>query len=191
METMAARVREHATYEDLLQVPENMIAELIDGEVYASPRPGYRHASAASELLTVLRWHLGRPGRGGGWHLVFEPELHLADNVLIPDLAGWRVDRVPLMPDTAAISIVPDWVCEVLSVSTARIDRGKKMPLYARHRVPYAWIVDLDLQVLEVKRLNGSVYEDAATFIGDGVVHAEPFEELEINLRDVWGPLPA
>jgi Uma2 family endonuclease len=190
METMAARVREHATYEDLVRVPDHLIAELVDGELYTSPRPAVPHAESATELVAILRSFFGPRGRGS-WHILFEPELHLGDDVLVPDLAGWRVDRVPVIPRKAAVTIVPDWVCEVLSVSTARFDRAKKLPLYARRGVGHAWIVDVDLQLLEIKRLNGTTYSDAATHSGDAVIRAEPFEDVEINLTYLWGPLPA
>ena len=187
---MAARVREHATYEDLLQVPDTMVAELIEGELYASPRPAMPHADAASELVSILRTAFGRRG-SGGWHIVFEPELHLERNVLVPDIAGWRVERVPVMPRTAAISIPPDWVCEVLSHSTARIDRAKKLPIYAHHGVAHAWLVDVDEQYLEVKRLIDGRWSDIAIFTGADKVRAEPFEAIEIDMTLVWGPPPA
>jgi len=187
---MAARLREHATYEDLLQVPDNMVAELIEGELYASPRPAIPHADATSELVSILRTAFGRRGTGG-WHIVFEPELHLGRNVLVPNLAGWRVEHLPVMPRTPAISIVPDCVCEVLSHSTARIDRGKKLPIYAKHGVSHAWIIDVDEQYLEVKRLVDGRWSDIAIFTGGDKVRAEPFEAIEIDMTLVWGPAPA
>jgi len=187
---VAARVREHATYEDLLEVPDNMVAELIEGELYASPRPGFPHADAASELVSFLRTAFGRRGNGD-WHIVFEPQIRFGQNVLVPDIAGWRVDRVPVMPRVATIGIAPDWVCEVLSYSTARIDRQKKLPIYASAQVSHAWIVDVDLQNLEVKRLENGGWRDVATFGGDAIVRAEPFDAIEIQLSFIWGPLPA
>lgn len=187
---MAARVREHATYEDLLRVPDTMVAELIEGELYASPRPAVPHADATSDLLAVLRTQFGARGRGG-WHIVFEPELHLGRNVLVPDLAGWRVERMPVLPKTPAIAMPPDWVCEVLSHSTARIDRAKKLPVYAHHGVAWAWLVDVDEQYLEVKRLIDGRWSDIAIFTGTDNVRAEPFEEIEIDMTFVWGPPPA
>lgn len=187
---MAARLREHATYEDLLKVPENMVAELIDGELYASPRPSIPHADTTSELLSILRSEFG-PRGVRGWHILFEPELHLERNILVPDLAGWRVERVPVMPRDAAISVPPDWVCEVLSHSTARIDRAKKLPIYAQYGVVHAWIVDVDEQYLEVKRLIDGRWSDVAIFTGAEKIRAEPFESIEIDMTLVWGPPPA
>lgn len=187
---MAARLREHATYEDLLQVPDNMVAELIEGELYASPRPTMPHADAVTELASVLRTAFGRRGTGG-WHILFEPELHLGRNVLVPDLAGWRVERVPVMPRTPAISIVPDWVCEAISPSSGRLDRLKKMPIYSREGVGHAWIVDPDLQTVEVFRGESDGWHLIATHGENEVVRAAPFEEIEIDLALLWGTPPA
>jgi Uma2 family endonuclease len=184
MESMA-----HATYEDLLRVPQNMVAELIEGEIYASSRPGYRHANAASELLTILRWHLGRPGRGE-WHVVFEPELHLGGNVLGPDLAGWRVERVPVMSDTVAIEIVPDWVCEVTSPASGRLDRLRKIPAYSRSDVGYAWLLNPEQQMVEVYRRYGDGWI-VKTYGEELATRIEPFEAIEIDLTLIWGPLRA
>jgi Uma2 family endonuclease len=182
---MAARLREHATYEDLLQVPDNMVAELIEGELYASPRPAIPHADATSELLSILRTAFGRRG-AGSWHIFFEPEIQLGRNVLVPDLAGWRVERLPVMPRTPAIPIVPDWVCEMISPTSGRLDRLKKMPTYARERVGHAWIVDPDLRTLEVFCGEPGGWQ-VATHGENEVVRAAPFEEIEIDLALLWG----
>lgn len=185
-------MREQATYQDLLKVPENMVAELIEGELYASPRPTGRHTRAASRLGMLL----GSPfdlgiGGPGGWWILDEPELHLDRHVLVPDLAGWRRERMPEIPQGHVFSVVPDWICEVLSPSTSRLDRAKKLPIYARNGVQYAWIVDVDEQFLEVRRLeNGSWYEVAVFTTGD-TVRAEPFEAIELDMTLVWGPPPA
>ncbi|MEA2465256.1 MAG: hypothetical protein QOJ98_3003 [Acidobacteriota bacterium] len=189
---MSARIHEHATYEDLLKVPDNMVAELIEGELFASPRPRIAHADAASELLTVLRSAFGRRGGPGGWHIVMEPELHLGHNVLVPDIAGWRVDHLgEEMPNVPAMTVVPDWVCEVLSHSTARLDRAKKLPVYAQHGVTHTWLLDVEEQYLEVKRLENGKWTDIAIFTAGETVRAEPFEAIEIDMTYVWGPPPA
>jgi Uma2 family endonuclease len=178
----------HATYEDLLRVPENMVAELIEGEVYASSRPRYRHANAASELLTILRWHLGRPG--GEWHVIFEPELHLGENVLIPDLAGWRGDRVPALSDMGLIEVVPAWVCEVTSPASGRLDRLRKMPAYRRGDVECVWLLDPEQQMIEVYRRHRDGW--ILKMYGDEpAVRIDPFDSLEIDLTLIWGPPPA
>ncbi|HYO75291.1 MAG TPA: Uma2 family endonuclease [Thermoanaerobaculia bacterium] len=194
---MSARIREHATYQDLLKVPDNMVAELIEGELFASPRPRIRHAEAQTELATILRSSFGRGGGGSGgglgtWHILIEPELHLEDDVLVPDIAGWRVERVgPRMPDVQAMTIAPDWVCEILSPSSARLDRARKLPVYASHGIPHSWIVAVDEQVLEVKRLENRKWTDIATFAAGDVVRAEPFDAIEIDMTRVWGPPPS
>jgi Uma2 family endonuclease len=187
---MSARIREHATYQDLLKVPENMVAELIDGELFASPRPRIRHADAEAELLTVIRSAFGRrPTGSGGWQILIEPELHFGHDVLVPDIAGWRTERVGReIPDVAAMKLAPDWICEILSPSTARLDRAKKLPIYAREAVGHAWLVDVNEQYLEVKRLENGKWTDIAIFTADETVRAEPFEAIEIDITYVWGP---
>jgi Uma2 family endonuclease len=185
---MSARVREHATYEDLLRVPENMVAELIEGELFTAPRPRNAHANAASAVGYAIgpAYHFGG-SRPGGWWILHEPELHLGLDVLVPDLAGWRRERVPQLPNPTD---VPDWICEVLSPSTARLDRAKKLPIYARTGVQYSWIIDIDAQFLEVRRLESGAWREVAVFTGD-TVRAEPFDAIEIDMSLVWGPPPA
>jgi Uma2 family endonuclease len=186
---MSARVREHATYEDLLQVPDNLVAELIEGELYTSPRPSGPHTVAASALGFLLgpAFQFGSSGPGGWW-ILYEPEVHLGRNVVVPDLGGWRKERLPEVPRNHIFSVVPDWICEVLSHSNARYDRTKKLPIYARHGVQHAWIVDVDEQVLEVRRLENGAWTEIAVFGGDEKVRAEPFEQIELDMTLVWGP---
>jgi Uma2 family endonuclease len=138
--------RRRATYDDLIAVPEHLIAEIIDGELITSPRPAPPHALACSGILSVLfdRFN-GPPGGGesspGGWWILYEPELHFGDDVLVPDLAGWRRDRMPDLPEIAYFTLAPDWVCEVISPSSGRLDRVRQMPIYARERVEHVWLV--------------------------------------------------
>jgi len=192
METMAARVREHATYEDLVRLPENVVGELIDGELYASPRPAGPHTNAASGLAFFLgpSFHFGRGGPGGWW-ILFEPELHLGRNVLVPDLAGWRRERMPEIPKNHVFSIVPDWICEVTSPSSGRLDRLKKMPLYARGDVEYAWMVEPEQQTIEAYRRQDDSWILLGTYGEVPIVRIEPFDAIEIDLTLIWGPLPA
>jgi Uma2 family endonuclease len=188
---MSARVREHATYEDLLRVPENMVAELIEGELFASPRPkgSHNNASAVLGALIVSAFQLGNGGPGGWW-IHHEPELHLRENVLVPDLAGWRRERMPEFPESHVYTVIPDWVCEVLSHSTARLDRAKKLPIYSHNGVQYAWIVDVEDQYLEVRRLENGAWSEVAVLTGENL-RAEPFDAIEIDMTPVWGPPPA
>ena len=134
--------RRPATYEDLLAVPDHLVAEILDGELHTSPRPTPRRADASSGLGGALHGPFDR-GRGGpgGWRILDESELHLGRDVIVPDFAGWRRVRLPVLPTEAYFSIAPDWICEVLSPSTAAIDRVKKLTIYAREAVSHAWFV--------------------------------------------------
>ncbi|MCU1348030.1 MAG: hypothetical protein JWO56_1060 [Acidobacteria bacterium] len=189
---MDARVRQQATYEDLIQVPDNMVAELIDGELFASPRPGGPHTVAASGLGYFLGppFHFGRGGPGGWWILV-EPELHLGRNVLVPDLAGWRRERMPEVPQDHVFSITPDWICEVTSPSSGRLDRLKKMPIYAREGVGSAWLVDPILQTLEAFENQDGRWVLLGIFGGEPIARIPPFDAIEIDLTLIFGALPS
>ena len=176
-----------ATYDDLLALPGHVVGEIIAGELVVSPRPAPRHAVAAS----VLGGEIGPPyhgGRGGpgGWWILFEPELHFDDDVLVPDLAGWRRERMPVMPETAYFTVAPDWVCEVLSPSTARIDRHKKLAVYAREGVPHAWLLDPIQRTLEVLRLEHQRWVIASVYASDEDVRAAPFEATTLSLSRLW-----
>jgi Uma2 family endonuclease len=189
---MAARVLEHATYEDLLKVPDNLVAELIDGELYTSPRPAGPHTNAAS----ALGFFLGPPfqfGRGGpgGWWIFDEPELHFGHNVLVPDLGGWRRERMPEYPRNHIFSTVPDWVCEVISPSSGRLDRMKKMPIYAREGVAYAWIIDPVHQTVEAYEVDANRWQTIPIQVEHGVARIPPFADIEIDLALLWGAPPS
>lgn len=147
-------VKRAATYEDLLKVPDHFVAEIVDGELYASPRPTPRHATAATVLGAEINsaFHRGRSGPGGWW-ILFEPELHFDRDVLVPDIAGWRRHRLAAIPETPAITLAPDWVCEVISRSTEGLDRGRKLAVYAREGVAHAWLVNPEAQTREILRL--------------------------------------
>jgi Uma2 family endonuclease len=180
--------RKPATYADLEALPANKVGELIGGELHVSPRPAGPHTVTASVLGMELGgpFHLGRGGPGG-WFLLDEPELHLGEDVLVPDLAGWRRERMPEPPRTAAFTLAPDWVCEVLSPSTAALDRSTKLAVYAREEVRHVWLVDPELHTLEVLRLEGGRYFLLGTHTGTARVRAEPFEVWELALALLWG----
>ena len=184
---MAKPALKPATYDDLRKVPPHMVAEIVEGELFASPRPRSRHAHAAGTLFRRIanRFQDGDDGPGGWW-IVIEPELHLDRDVLVPDIAGWRTERMPEFPDVAAFELAPDWVCEVVSPSTAVVDRVYKVPVYARHRVAHGWIIDPVLKSLELYRLSGEHWATIETFIGDEVVRVEPFESLDLRLSNLW-----
>ena len=181
-----------ATYEDLVAVPDHLVAEILDGELYSSPRPAPRHARAYSRLgaLLIPPFDFGRGGPGG-WTILAEPELHLGRDVLVPDIAGWRRERMPRLPDTAYFSLAPDWVCEILSPFTAAIDRAKKLGIYAREHVAHGWLVDPIARTLEVLDLQSGRWVLAATHAGGEIVRAQPFEAIDLDLAVLWEePVP-
>jgi len=176
-----------ATYEDLLQVPEHLVAEILNGELHTHPRPAPKHANASSILggKFIGPFHLGTGGPGGWW-ILDEPEVHLGDQIIVPDLAGWRRARLPELPETAWFELAPDWVCEILSPSTAKTDRIVKMPLYAEYDVGYLWLVDYLLKTLEAYESRGGFWSLVATLKDDDRVRLAPFEAIEFWLADLW-----
>lgn len=176
-----------ATYDDLCAVPENFVAEIFDGELYATPRPAVPHTHTASVLGFELGgpFHRGRNGPGGWWIFV-EPELHFGNDVLVPDLAGWRRERLPTLPTTPYFTQAPDWICEVLSPSTESLDRVKKLRIYAGAGVEHAWLVNPALQTLEVLTLASGRWTLVATHEGSVNVRAEPFDAIELELGALW-----
>jgi Uma2 family endonuclease len=183
--------KRRATYEDLMQVPDTKVAEIIDGELIVSPRPASPHAHAATGIAAdTLQFH-GPPGSvpgPGGWWLLPEPELHFGDDVLVPDWAGWRRERLPVLENVPFFTLAPDWVCEIVSPSTGRVDRSRKMPRYAADGVAHLWLVDPSARTLEIYRLEAGRWIVAAAHGGDDVVRAEPFDAIEIRLARWWLP---
>lgn len=184
---MALPQRKLASYQDLFSLPENLVGEIIDGELYAQPRPAPRHSQSASSLGDELVSPFGK-GRGGpgGWWILDEPEWHLGPHVLVPDLAGWRRERMPRLPDTAWFELAPDWVCEVLSPGTARKDRAKKMPIYAAAGVGHVWLVDPDARTLEVYQNTEGRWLLLGVFEDNNPVCAAPFEAIAFDLGVLW-----
>lgn len=181
--------RRRATYEDLLKVPDHLVAEIVDGELYASPRPASPHARAAwavGQDVGPFDRRPGGPHDPGGWWILFEPELHLGPEIMVPDLAGWRREHMVTIPNVAYFELAPDWVCEVVSPSTGRLDRVRKMPAYAREHVAHLWLVDPILRTLEVYRLDGPRWIVVSTHGGAETVRAEPFEAVELDLSRWW-----
>jgi Uma2 family endonuclease len=176
-----------------LNAPDTMVAEVIDGELSLMPRPRRQHARAAGKLGAKLDgpYDAGEGGPGG-WVFLPEPELQLGarPDIVVPDLAGWRRERLPenfLADDAPAhIDLAPDWICEVLSERTQAKDRGKKRRIYRREGVGHYWLVDPRDKTLEVYRLEGGRWVELDTWEGDVVVRAEPFEAIELDLATLW-----
>ena len=177
-----------AEYADLFSLPDNLVGEIIGGELYTHPRPAPRHARASSSLGVEIGgpFDQGKTGGPGGWWILDEPELHLGADVLVPDLAGWRRERLPRLPDTAWFELAPDWVCELISPSTARTDRMIKMPLYAANGISYCWLVDPVAKTLEAFKLREGQWVLLASFVDDADVASEPFEAVPFALDALW-----
>jgi hypothetical protein len=190
-----------AIYADIEALPANMVGEIIFGVLHAHPRPAPRHAVAANAVGSEVSspFQFGRGGGPGGWIFMVEPELHLGPHVIVPDLAGWKRDRLTPFPETAYIETPPDWLCEVLSPSTQAIDRTDKLTVYGEFGVKHCWYVDPIARTLEVLALTTALapapepstkstakWRIEATFKDGDAVSAPPFEVYTFGLDGVW-----
>ncbi len=185
---MSSPAKRQAAYEDLFDLPENLVGEIIAGELHTHPRPAPKHARAYSALggSIGIPYDFGNEGPGGWW-IIDEPELHPGGYILVPDLAGWRREHMATLPENAWFELPPDWVWGILP-PTARVDRILKMPLYAREEVPHLWPVDPDLRTLEVYRLNSDRHWTLlATLKDDDPISQPPFDATEFSLEVLWG----
>ncbi|MGB5065118.1 MAG: Uma2 family endonuclease [Candidatus Competibacter sp.] len=184
---MTATALKFATYEDLFDLPENLVGEIIHGQLITQPRPAPKHALACSSMGDELisPFHKGRGGPGGWW-ILFEPELHLGPHILVPDLAGWRRERMPELPDMAHFTLPPDWVCEVLSPGTTRTDRADKMPIYAAQGISFLWLIDPTPCTLEVFVLRDGHWLLEHVYQQEDEVRAPPFEAISFSLGVLW-----
>lgn len=183
---MTDKSRSGAVYADVLSAPGTNVAELIGGDLYLSARPSVRHAKSATVIGSILEEAVDPGHHPGGWWILNEPELHLDGDVLVPDLAGWRHERLSGMPEERGIALPPDWVCEVLSPSSERFDRQLKMPRYAQARVGHLWLVhpaDRRLEVFESKNLQWMLLEKCS---GNAVVRSSPFKTVGVDLGALW-----
>jgi Uma2 family endonuclease len=176
-----------ATYADLEAVPEHLVAEIIDGVLRTHPRPSPRHGLTASALGA----RLGGPFQSGvdgpgGWIFIVESEVKFGHDILVPDIAGWRRERLTSYPETNYFTIVPDWVCEVLSGSTERRDRTVKMRIYAEAGIPHLWLIDPRLQILEAFENNGGRWTKVGDWNSADIVRAAPFDAIAFSLADLW-----
>jgi Uma2 family endonuclease len=184
---MADPAKEPATYADIEAAPPHLVAEIIDGELMTHPRPSPRHGGAAFSLSGTLKGPF-QSGRGGpgGWVFFVEPEINFGSDLLVPDIAGWHRERQPTYPEKNFFTVVPDWVCEVLSASTEKRDRTLKMRIYAEAGIPHMWLVDPRLQVLEAFELNQSRWSKIGDWNSDDEVRAPPFDAISFSLADLW-----
>jgi Uma2 family endonuclease len=190
---MSAHAKSKPTlYEQLEALPEGLTGEILNGQLHTQPRPtlehGYTETSLAGELVNPFQRGRGGPG---GWLIVMEPELHFIRDteVDVPDLAGWRRERLPTLPKAQHRAlVVPDWVCEILSPSTESKDREVKMPIYARFGVAYAWLLDPRAHTLEAYALEGGAWREIGRFAGGARVSVAPFDAVTISLDDLWAP---
>jgi Uma2 family endonuclease len=184
---MTGPARKRAVYEDLYNLPENMTGEIIDGALIVTPRPSRKHIFAGSALGAEIGppYRFGSGGTGG-WIILDEPEIALGENILVPDLAGWKRERFPMEEPHNWISAAPDWVCEVLSPSTAQVDRAEKMPIYAQHQVSHAWLIDPILKTLEVFQLALGRWVVLGVYARSARVRVEPFPAVELDLSLLW-----
>jgi Uma2 family endonuclease len=175
-----------ATYDDLVGLPNGVVAEILDGELHASPGPALRADAAAVTPGRLLFRPLGRDEGSDRWQILPEPELHLGADIVVPRLAGWRGSRLRDLPDTSYFSLPPDWVCEIQSSGTASF-RARKMAVYAGERVSHAWLIDPVGRTIEARRLEGGRWTSVATHVGSEIVHLEPFEAIDLPLARLWG----
>ena len=177
-----------ATYKDLFSLPHNVVGEILAGELVTHSRPAPRHARAASVIGARLlsEFDTRSDGEGGDWWILYEPECHLGEDILVPNSAGWRKTTMPELPDTAWFPVRPDWVCEVLSPATAKYDRGVKREIYAREGVGHYWLVDLVERIVEVFALQDSNWMLIETATDNAVASLVPFETLPFDLAALW-----
>ena len=181
------RPAKRATYRDVLDAPAHMVAEIVEGALHLQPRPAGRHTLAGSSLGVEIGGPFQR-GRGGpgGWWILDEPELHFGEDILVPDLAGWRRERMPTVPDDAWFTLAPDWVCEILSPSTRKFDLEEKRPIYAREGIGHLWLVEPSARTLEAFALSGGAWSPAGSASGAEPVSLPPFEAVAFPLDALW-----
>jgi Uma2 family endonuclease len=184
---MSEAASKQTIYQELEAVPRHLVAEIIGGQLVTHPRPSRRHVTTAmalaGELVAPFQKGLGGPG---GWIFADEPELHLGADVLVPDLAGWRRERLNDHPETSYFTTPPDWICEILSASTETRDRTIKTRAYAAAGIPYFWLIDPRQQMLEAFELDGGRWKVLGGWSSDDEVRVPPFDAISFSLADLW-----
>jgi len=180
-----------ALYRSLEALPEGLTGEILNGQIHAQSRPSLPHVMTGfmlgATLLDPFQKDIGGPD---GWWIIIEPEVHFVQDieVTVPDLAGWRHERISHLPKGHRIEIVPDWVCEILSPYTASRGREVKMPLYAHYGVQYAWLIDPTKRMLETYRLAADAWIETGRFADANQVAVLPFEAVSLDLEALWLP---
>lgn len=192
---MGDPARRLATWEDLWEAEAvGRSCEVVNGELVEKASPSWEHSDgqgAVSEAIRSPFHRRGGGGRPGGWWIGTEADIEFESHeVYRPDLAGWRRDRVPAMPRGFPIRVVPDWVCEILSPTTAERDLGPKLRCYHRHHVGHYWVVDLEHRVLLVYRWGERAYQLVTTVLPAETVPVEPFEAVPIFVGRFFGDEP-
>jgi Uma2 family endonuclease len=179
------------SYQDILDLPENMVGEILGGELVVSPRPSGPNTLAASSLGFEIGgpYHVGGNRGPGGWWILDEPELEFERdrNHVVPDLAGWRRERMPLIPKDHIFRTIPDWACEVVSESSRVRDRITKFNLYAEYGLGFYWLVDPIAQTLEAFKLIDKRWVSVGAYSGLETVHVPPFDAIGLDLGLLWG----
>lgn len=184
---MAEQGKRKATYADIEAAPEHLVAEIIDGELMTHPRPSPRHGGAANALGHELTGPFQKGNGGpGGWVFFVEPEIKIDGDILVPDIAGWRRERLSSYPERNYFELRPDWVCEILSGSTEKRDRTLKMRIYGKAGIPHMWLIDPRLQILEVFANDEGQWTKVADWNSGDIVRAVPFDAISFSLADLW-----
>ena len=182
-----------ATYQDVLDAPPHKVAEVIHGALHMQPRPAIPHARASSAMGAKIGppFDYGDDDDGpGGWWIIFEPELHIGEDIIVPDLAGWRRTTLPTLPDAAFFEVAPDWACEIISPSTRKIDTGPKRDIYARESVSHLWFVDPRARTLEAFELKEGSWVLLTTLTDNAAVSVPPFDAISFQLGTLWPDNP-
>ena len=176
--------KKNARYADLYTIPDNQVGEIVDGDLYTSPRPRPLHARAIGRLHQQVD-RADRDDDPDGWIILIEPEVRFGKHLLVPDLAGWRRARMLEIPDVATIKIAPDWVCEGLSPSTAWLDKGRKREIYGKHGVGHVWYLDPAQKTIDIYTLDGKSYRIVKTASDAARGTLAPFAH-KIDLASLW-----
>ena len=184
---MSVPARTRSLYSYIESLPEGYTGEIVDGRLHVNPRPGAKHIRINSRLGSSLETPFDEGvGGPGGWWILDEPEVHFVRDVevSVPDIVGWRRERMPELPDDHRFEVVPDWVCEILSPSTASYDRNAKLATYARFGVIHAWIVDPKRRTVEAFANAAGAWIGAGSCAGDEPIRLPPFEA--VSIRPPW-----